>query len=60
VHSGGPPTFAVTKLNARATQVMNSLGVPMVDLNSVVHAHCGANYSSCPLCDDETKYMGIQ
>ena len=51
---------AVTKLNERAMGVMSSLGVPTLDLNAVVHSHCGANYSSCPLCDDETKYMGIQ
>ena len=35
-------------------------GVPTLDLNALVHSHCGAAYSNCPLCDDETKYMGIR
>jgi hypothetical protein len=34
--------------------------VPILDLNSLVHEHCGANYSSCSLCDNETQYMGIE
>lgn len=56
----GPPTFAVTKLNQAAVGVMQSLDVPMLDLNGIVHSHCGTNYSDCELCDDETKYMGIK
>lgn len=56
----GPPTYAVTKLNERAEGVMTSLGVPMLDLNTLVHDHCGATYHNCSLCDDETKYMGIR
>lgn len=46
----------VAKLNTRAAVVMNKHKVPMVDLNAVIHSHCGASYKSCPLCDDETKY----
>ena len=34
--------------------------VPTLDLNTLVHSHCGADYSNCTLCDDETKYMGIR
>ena len=55
----GPPTNAVAVLNGAASQVMASRGVPTLDLNSLVHAHCGANYSFCDLCDNETQYMGI-
>jgi len=57
----GPATFAVTKLNDRASQVMQRHPeVSTLDLNTIVHSHCGANYSNCSLCDDETKYMGIR
>ena len=56
----GPPTNAVAKLNARAAMVMKKHGVPTLDLNTLVHSHCGANYHNCSLCDDETKYMGIR
>lgn len=56
----GPPTHAVTVLNTAARAVMAARSVPVFDLNSVVHAHCGASYSSCALCDNETQYMGIQ
>ena len=56
----GPPTYAVTVLNAAATSVMAAKGVPTLDLNSVIHAHCGANYSACDWCDNETQYMGIE
>ena len=56
----GPPTYAVSKLNARAKTVMEKHSVPMLDLNTLVHSHCGANYSNCSLCDDESKYMGIR
>ena len=55
----GPPTYAVTVLNNAAKGVMAERNVPVFDLNSVVHAHCGANYSECSLCDNETQYMGI-
>lgn len=55
----GPPTYAVTVLNNAAKGVMASKGVPIVDLNTPIHAHCGANYSYCDLCDNETQYMGI-
>jgi hypothetical protein len=34
--------------------------VPTLDLNTLVHSHCGADYHNCSLCDDETKYMGIR
>jgi hypothetical protein len=56
----GPPTFAVTVLNTAAEGVMAARGVPTLDLNAVVHAHCGANYSACDWCDNETQYMGVQ
>lgn len=56
----GPPTHAVTKLNERAASVMAKHGVPTLDLNALVHSHCGAEYHNCSLCDDETKYMGIR
>lgn len=56
----GPPTHAVSLLNARAEQIMQAHGVPTLDLNALVHSHCGANYSTCDLCDDETKFMGIR
>ena len=56
----GPPTFAVSTLNNAATGVMHKHGVPMLDLNALVHSHCGANYTNCTLCDDETKYMGVR
>ena len=56
----GPPTHAVTVLNTAAQAVMAAKGVPVFDLNAVVHAHCGAAYANCSLCDDETAYMGIQ
>ena len=56
----GPPSHAVNKLNARAAEVMAHHGVPTLDLNSVVHTHCGARYTNCSLCDDETKYMGVR
>jgi len=56
----GPPTHAVTKLNERAASVMAKDGVPTLDLNALVHAHCGDDYNDCELCDDETKYMGIR
>jgi hypothetical protein len=39
---------------------MAARGVPVFDLNSVVHAHCGATYDSCFMCDNETQYMGIE
>jgi hypothetical protein len=55
----GPPTYAVSVLNGAASQVMASKGVPTLDLNALIHAHCGANYSFCDLCDNETQYMGI-
>ena len=35
-------------------------GVTVLDLNTVVHDHCGDDYHDCELCDDETKYMGIR
>ena len=47
----GPPTYAVTVLNNAARGVMASRGVPTLDLNSVIHSHCGANYSYCDLCE---------
>jgi hypothetical protein len=56
----GPATNAVTKLNERAAAVMKKRQVPMLDLNALVHSHCGASYSNCSLCDDETKYMGVR
>lgn len=43
----GPPTYAVTVLNDAASKVMASKGVPTLDLNSLVHSHCGTNYSYC-------------
>ena len=55
----GPPTHAVGVLNAAAEGVMSEKGVQILDLNSLVHSHCGDNYSTCPLCDNETQYMGI-
>ena len=56
----GPPTHAVTVLNTAAQAVMAARSVPVFDLNSVVHAHCGATYDSCFMCDNETQYMGIE
>lgn len=56
----GPPTNAVDVLNKAAMGVMAARNIPIVDLNSVVHAHCGAAYASCDLCDNETQYMGIE
>lgn len=56
----GPSTFAVTKLNKAATSVMQRMNVPVLDLNSLVHSHCGTSYRNCSLCDDEIKYMGIR
>ena len=55
----GPPTYAVSVLNEAAAGVMAEKGVPTLDLGAVVHAHCGANYSTCAWCDNETQYMGI-
>ena len=55
----GPPTYAVSVLNNAASTVMAAKGVPTLDLNALVHSHCGANYSYCDLCDNETQYMGI-
>lgn len=55
----GPPTNAVTVLNKAASGVMALKGVPTIDLNSIVHNHCGLNYSECDWCDNETQYMGI-
>ena len=46
----GPPTYAVSVLNKAAEGVMAARGVPVLDLNSVIHAHCGANYSACDAC----------
>ena len=51
----GPPSHAVAKLNGRAATIMAAAGVPTLDLNALVHAHCGADYTNCTLCDDETK-----
>eukprot|EP01052_Picozoa_sp_SAG31_P077469 SAG31_NODE_36845_length_309_cov_1.966667_1_plen_69_part_01 len=34
--------------------------MPTLDLSAVVHSHCGQNYTTCPLCDDESAYMGIK
>ena len=55
-----PDTLAgddvVPALNKRAAAVAARHGVPVLDLNGVVHQHCGATYSSCSLCDNETKY----
>eukprot|EP00656_Telonema_subtile_P030566 TRINITY_DN33548_c0_g1_i1.p2 TRINITY_DN33548_c0_g1~~TRINITY_DN33548_c0_g1_i1.p2 ORF type:complete len:188 (+),score=23.23 TRINITY_DN33548_c0_g1_i1:164-727(+) len=56
----GPPTHSVSLLNTQAATVMKKHGVPMLDLNTPVHDHCGAGYSNCSLCDDETTYMGIR
>eukprot|EP00037_Helgoeca_nana_P025837 m.286430 g.286430 ORF g.286430 m.286430 type:complete len:339 (-) comp27056_c0_seq5:104-1120(-) len=56
----GPPSNAVTKLNQAAHGIMTSLNVPMLDLNTLVHSHCGADYAECALCDNETRFMGIQ
>ena len=36
--------------------LMKKHNVPILDLNSVVHQHCGQEYKSCALCDNETKY----
>ena len=44
----------------RVCQVMKRHNVPTLDLNAVVHSHCGPTYTECPLCDNETEYMGIQ
>ena len=56
----GPPTHAVTVLNGAAAGVMAARSVPVLDLNSLVHSHCGGmDYGSCALCDNETQYMGI-
>ena len=55
----GPPSYAVRVLNEAAAGVMAGKGVPTLDLGAVVHAHCGANYSSCDWCDNETQYLGI-
>jgi hypothetical protein len=55
----GPPTHAVGVLNAAAEEVMTARNVPILDINSIIHSHCGANYSNCSLCDNETQYMGI-
>jgi hypothetical protein len=41
-------------------QVMKKHSVPTLDLNALVHSHCGASYTECALCDNETEYMGIQ
>jgi hypothetical protein len=43
-----------------ACQVMKRHNVPTLDLNALVHSHCGPTYTECPLCDNETEYMGIQ
>lgn len=56
----GPPTHAVTVLNTAASTVMASKHIPTLDLNTLVHSHCGENYSSCALCDNETQYVGIE
>ncbi len=33
----------------------NNVTVVLLDLNSEVHARCGANYTNCSLCDNETQ-----
>ena len=50
----------MTKLNQRAARVAAKHQIPVLDLNAVVHAQCGASYANCSLCDDESKYMGIR
>ena len=55
----GPPTHAVSVLNTAAASVMSARKVPVLDLNAVVHSHCGAEYAFCDYCDNETQYMGI-
>merc|ERR1712032_803050 len=45
----------VPMLNDRAKKVMDKHRVPVLDLNTVVHQHCGQKYKFCSLCDNETK-----
>jgi len=56
----GPPTHAVSKLNQRAVGVMAKHNVTTLDLNALVHSHCGQHYTDCDLCDDEHAYMGVR
>ena len=55
-----PDTLAgddvVPALNKRAAAVAARHSIPVLDLHGVVHEHCGATYSTCALCDNETKY----
>ena len=43
----------VEDLNAAARRVMATAGVEYADLYAHVVARCGANYTSCSICDDE-------
>merc|ERR1712100_975164 len=40
----------VEDLNAKATTIMDEHSIPIVDLYSVVTAHCGSVYEDCDCC----------
>jgi len=45
----------VEQLNAIAQRVVAAAGVPYLDLYHHVTAYCGANYTACDICDDESS-----
>lgn len=45
----------VQQLNAIAQKVTAAVGIPYLDLYSWITAYCGANYTACDLCDDESN-----
>ncbi len=46
---------AVTDLNAIAKRVTAAAGIPYADLYSHITARCGALYTTCDICDDESS-----
>jgi hypothetical protein len=46
---------AVLQLNAIASRVTAAAGIPFADLYSHVTKRCGAMYTNCSICDDESS-----
>lgn len=46
--------------NALAVKTVKAAGVARInDLYSVITQKCGAKYRNCSICDDESKYHGM-
>ena len=52
--------FAVEEQNAIAARIMTAENIPSVDLYSRVTAKCGELYTNCSICDDESRFNGVE